>query len=283
MDCETIREQLGAYIDGELSVADRDAAEAHLAGCDACRAELESLRSLATGLATPPETAVPEDLWPAIEQRLDVETATRAGHGTAGRRRSPYRIAAMITLAVGLGGMALYWSVESAGKAQAAPVNFGIILDALPLDADKAFRKFLVLYQAEEIEPTRARRIAPTLNFAIPERLPGGFHRQAVYSLRFGDSPGVAVRYDRAGEFLVSIFHATMFGEDFGTHRDYPCVIGKHCGQKVEVGDWKLVHLTDATTCHCVLSRLDEAVELPAVLSSVAPSSSGIVIHDHGE
>jgi len=268
MDCETIREQLGGYVDGELAVADRDAIAVHLGGCPACRAELESLKSLADGLSTSAEVPVPDELWPTIERRLDAE----AGKG---RRRTPFRIAAMIALAVGLGGSALYWVVETAGRAQAAPVNFKIILDTLPLDAEEAFRKFLVLYNAEAIRPAEAEHVAPELIFDIPDTLPGGFHRKAVYALRFGNSPGVAARYDREGEFLITIFHATMFGEDFGTHQDYPCVIGKHCGQKVVVGDWKLVHLTDATTCHCVFSRLDEATELPAVLSSVSPNAGG--------
>ena len=200
MDCETIREQLGAYVDGELDIADREATTAHLDGCPACRAEWESLKALADRLATTGETSVPDTLWPAIEQRLDAEP----GIGSVIHHRGRLRIAAMIALAIGLGGSAIYWAVESAGKAQAASVNFGIILDTLPLDAEKAFRKFLVLYNAEAIRPAEAEHVAPELDFDIPDTLPGGFHREAVYSLRFGNSAGVAARYDRAGSSVAS-------------------------------------------------------------------------------
>jgi hypothetical protein len=81
----------------------------------------------------------------------------------------------------------------------------------------------------------------------------------------------VAAWYERAGEPLVVIFHPPVQTEDFGTHKDYPCVIGEHRGQKIVVGSWKMVHLTDSTTCHCVLSRLDERAELPAVMNAIAP------------
>lgn len=281
MNCKTIQEQLGAYVDGELRFQAHEIVRAHLTECRSCRRELESLRSLVAGLAKPPSADVPEGLWSAIEKRLDADRIPAGRLRTGWRNRVPLRIAAMIALVVG-GALVVVWSDRSAGTAQASPVNFAIILDALPLDAEKAFRKFLLLYKAEEIRPSKANQLAPELSFAIPKTLPGGFHRQAAYALRFGDSTGIAARYDRRGEFLVTIFHATVFGEDFGTHRNYPCVIGKHCGQKVEVGEWKLMHMTDPTTCHCVLSRLDEATELPGVLSAVAPGSNGITNHDHG-
>ncbi len=283
MSCETTREQLGAYVDGELVPKQRDALVTHVAACRSCRRELEALQSLAVDLAKPPATDVPENLWAAIEKRLDAEQApTRPGRA-AWRSRVPLRAAAMIALVVGVGALAVVWSDRSGSEAQASPINFGIILDTLPLDAEEAFRKFLVLYEAEEIRPSEAKRLAPKLNFDMPETLPGGFRRKAAYALRFGNAAGVAARYDRPGEFLVAIFHATVFEEDFGTHEDYPCVVGEHCGQKVEVGEWKLVHVTDPTTCHCVLSRLDEATELPGVLSAVAPGSNGSTQHDHGK
>ena len=69
------------------------------------------------------------------------------------------------------------------------------------------------------------------------------------------------------------LFHRPVQKEDYGTHKDHACVVGKHRGHKVEVGQWRLVHLTDPTTCHCVLSRLDEQTELPAVMAAVAPDS----------
>jgi hypothetical protein len=177
-------------------------------------------------------------------------------------------LAAAVVLAVGLGVFGPVWTGSSA---QASTVDFSVLLNALPLDAQKAFRKFLVLYDAKEGSPVEARRYAPDLNFDLPAVLPGGFRLEGVYLLRFGELAGVAATYDRDGEFLGAVFHPPVDKENFGPHRDYPCVVGRHEGHKVSVGEWKLVHLMDPTTCHCVLSRLDERTELPAVMAAVAP------------
>jgi hypothetical protein len=53
------RAELSAYLDGELIPLRIEAMQAHLASCQSCRAELEALRELKTGLATLPEIAVP--------------------------------------------------------------------------------------------------------------------------------------------------------------------------------------------------------------------------------
>lgn len=275
MSCETFQEQLGGYVDGELDAEARAGVAAHVAECPRCRRGLTAIQALADGLARPPDADVPENLWAAIEQRLDAEQGLAGQRRATGSRRVFLRVAAMIALVVGLGALIVVLPDRSAGKVEASPINFRVILDALPLDAEEAFRKFRVLYDAEELQASEAKRFAPKLNFDAPPTLPGGFRRRAVYSLRFGNAAGVAARYDRPGEFLVAVFHGTVFEADFGTHTDYPCVVGKQCGQKVVVGDWKLVHVTDPTTCHCVLSRLDEATELPAILAAVAPGSDG--------
>jgi hypothetical protein len=177
-------------------------------------------------------------------------------------------MAAAVVLAIGLGMFGLIWMQP---RAAAATVDFSVLLDALPLDAQKAFRKFLLLYDAREGSSLEAKRYAPDLNFDVPETLPGGFRLETVYLLRFGDLPGVAAGYERDGEFLGAVFHRPVHKENFGPHKDYPCMVGQHAGHKVSVGEWKLVHLMDPTTCHCVLSRLDERTELPAVMAAVAP------------
>jgi hypothetical protein len=53
------RAELSAYLDGELIPLRIEAMQAHLASCQSCRAELEALRELKTGLATLPEVAAP--------------------------------------------------------------------------------------------------------------------------------------------------------------------------------------------------------------------------------
>ena len=50
-----LRELLSSYIDGEVTDAERARVEEHLATCDACREELESLRWTVSVLAEMPE------------------------------------------------------------------------------------------------------------------------------------------------------------------------------------------------------------------------------------
>jgi len=101
-----------------------------------------------------------------------------------------------------------------------------------------------------------------------------------VFILRIGSQPGVVARYDRQGELLAAVFHPPVRKEDFGSHKDYQCVVGQHRGHAVSVGGWTMVHVTDPTTCHCVLSRLDQS-ELPSILQAVAPDLGETANHAH--
>ncbi len=279
--CKDIKESLGAYLDGEAAPDVRREVADHLRLCDACASELGELQSLAAAIAEPGSVTVPSNLWAQIESRLDQRDTARVSILGAYRSRAAVALAASIVVVVGLGLITLPWGRE--GGAQAATVDFTILLDGLKTDAQDAFERFLAGYDAKEATPADARRHAPGLSFDLPASLPGGFELRAVYVLRFGDAPGVAARYDRDGEFLGAVFHPPVLREDYGTHKDRSCVVGKHRGHKVPIGDWSLVHLTDASTCHCVLSRLDEAGELPAVLAAVAPASASAPGpgHDH--
>jgi anti-sigma factor RsiW len=72
-------ERLSEYQDGELTPAEREACDAHLAGCAACRAALEEL-GLVSALARADRDVMPAiDLWPGILARIAPEPAARAG------------------------------------------------------------------------------------------------------------------------------------------------------------------------------------------------------------
>jgi len=271
MCCEQIERLLGSFLDDRMSATRRRDVEAHLAYCSSCRAELNELHKLVGGISRPEPVAVPTMLWSRIEQRLNDEgpgSSPAPSRRVLRMRHAPWAIAAGVLLIVSLGLTGL---VSLDTPARASAVDFGVLLDALPLDAHKAFRKFLVRYDAKRTTPAGAKRYATDLNFATPAKLPGGFELRSVYELRIGELRGIAASYDRNGEFLAAVFHPPMPHESFGTHENYACVIGKHCGHKVQVGQWKLVHLTDPTTCHCLLSRLDEEIGIPQVMSAIAP------------
>lgn len=282
MNCPNVRSQLGLYLDQELPAELRASVREHLSQCSECRADLEAMKATAGTVASLPEPRLPGELWTRLEQQLDRKLVDRGKAGSWRWFRIPPRVAASVFLAIGLGLIGFTLSNGGASPASAAAVNFSVLLDALPLDAEKAFRKFLMLYDGKESSPFEARHYAPELTFELPQELPGGFGLRSVYLLRFGDGRGVAAAYVRDGDFLAAIYHPPVERESFGTHKDYPCVVGKHRGHKVQVSEWSLVHVTDPTTCHCILSRLDEESELPAVLAAVVPGeSSASTNHPH--
>lgn len=270
MDCKTAQPQLGPYLDKAMAPSERAPIEAHLAKCRRCAEELAQMTETVSALVPQADVPVPEHLWSTIEARLNQGQRHRL-------RRLPWRLfqrppamAASILFVIGAGILAASW-LGGGAEASAASVDFSVLLDALPLDADRAFQKFLTRYGARQVSVMQARKRGAGLSFDLPETLPGGFELEQVFVLRFGAHLGVAARYSRDGELLAAIFHPPVEREQFGTHKDYACVIGQHRGHEVAVGDWKLVHLTSPTTCHCVLSRLDAATELPAVMQKLAP------------
>jgi len=281
MTCEEIRDVLGHYVDDEASSALRGQIEAHVAVCFPCSQELDEIRQLAASLAEAPSVTVPSTLWTAIEERLDARSVARSFFFSMLRSRVAMAVAASIVIVIGLGLFSLPWGGDRS-QARAATVDFTSLLDGLQHDAVAAFDKFMTQYGAVAATPGEAKRHAPGLSFDLPQTLPGGFELQTVYILRFGDAPGVAGRYERGEEFLGVVFHAPVLKEHFGTHKDRACIMGQHRGHSVPVGDWTLVHLTDATTCHCVLSRLNETTELPAVMSAVVPLSGATTGEPNG-
>lgn len=281
MPCDEVREWLGPYLDGELAADQGARVREHVTACAACRAELDDFRTLAASLAPHGAPTVPQGLWSSIEKRLDTEKTTvkpqqRPWH----RFPIGVRFATAAAIALLLGG--IWFGLFSLQRsASASEVDFSVLLDTLPFDVDAAFERFVKQHKGQRSTPEHAKRLASSLNFAVPAELHGGFLLKDVFVLRIGSQRGVAARYDRQGEFLAAIFHPPVRKEEFGSHRDYECVVGQHRGHAVSVDGWTMVHVTDPTTCHCVLSRLDQS-HLPPILKAVAPELTETTDHAHG-
>lgn len=269
MSCQDFQQAIGAYLDGELPSEDVRRIEAHLHQCSDCLRATDELYKLTIAVARE-RAKVPSQLWVAIERKLDVEVS-RVSRPITRPWAPRFRLAAVIAIIVGLGATFAFYQ-PGEGTANASTIDFRALLDPLPMNPRKALDRFLKLYHGKPISPEDARTFAPDLDFELPDTLPGGFKRQDVFSLRFDSKPGIAARYERSGELLVAIFHPTVHSEQFGTHRDYPCIVGRHHGHMVKVGDWRLIHVTDPVTCHCILSKLPDR-DLAPVLKTVAPRS----------
>jgi putative zinc finger protein len=83
MKTDAFTSQLSDYIDDELSAAERQSVERHLAECGTCRATLGELRRVVAQAANLNDAAPVNDLWPGIDARI------HGGPATA--RVSPFR------------------------------------------------------------------------------------------------------------------------------------------------------------------------------------------------
>lgn len=61
--CETFREWMSGYLDDELDAEQARRLESHLAGCDACRDELEELTLVVSASSELSVELPPEEVW----------------------------------------------------------------------------------------------------------------------------------------------------------------------------------------------------------------------------
>jgi len=274
MNCDTVREMLDPYLDAELPDTQRAEFEQHVQGCPNCTTELEDQRAIWSELdrlGTQSDVNAPPALWSSIEKRLDTADQPSSQLRIISFFRRPIAAAASLAILIGAGLFVGLWLGPGTSTVQASSVDYAILLDGLAEDVNTAVRRFLNHYEAEPIARDAADTAAPELSFAVPPELPGGYRIEQAYSLQFGNNPGVAATYRRGDEPLVVFFHPPVDKENLGIHRHSPCIVGDRHGQKVEVGPWRLIHFTDPTTCHCLLSKLDEGPELFEIMAQIAP------------
>ncbi len=106
MDGDSFVEMLCPYVDGELSVDERQELEAHLAECSACRDELDGLGSVVQQLRELPQLTAPASLFDSVRKGLDGGSARPARPGRAGvflRRAFALAAGVLLALWVGMG------------------------------------------------------------------------------------------------------------------------------------------------------------------------------------
>jgi anti-sigma factor RsiW len=80
MDCILVRRELSDYIDGELPEDERQAIEAHLAACEACRAACALLQDVDDAMATWPVLAEPQGLAARVMQEIRASESRTMPH-----------------------------------------------------------------------------------------------------------------------------------------------------------------------------------------------------------
>ena len=77
---EDYKENIGAYVLGALPELESEVLERHLAGCEACRAEVEELRPVTSALArSVPQVEAPASLKASLMATVEAEAAARTG------------------------------------------------------------------------------------------------------------------------------------------------------------------------------------------------------------
>jgi anti-sigma factor RsiW len=135
MTQDTWSDRLSEYLDGELSVTDREALESHLASCGQCRATLEDLRGVFARARSLDDRPPARDLWSGIAKRIGA--ATEAGTiqpitSTSTRRRAffsrrwtfsmPQLAAAAVALIVLSGAVVGGWMRHAEGTPLVPPL-----------------------------------------------------------------------------------------------------------------------------------------------------------------
>lgn len=116
--CRDVAPLIDEYLDGKLVPEPHAMVERHLADCPACRAEVESLRSMLAEVHALPRSVPPErDLWSGIAPRLSRPSAW----GFARLSRAP-RLALQLAAAIGL--ILIGAALAAAWLAQRAPTAF---------------------------------------------------------------------------------------------------------------------------------------------------------------
>jgi anti-sigma factor RsiW len=135
MHCENVEEQLNRFVAGDLPVADRQAVQAHMAECAACRAKLAEIDALAGVVAGTPTPLIPSGfasgVMAAVRRRQDAQPVAAWDLLRWWRLTSaPMHAAAAAVLIVGLSvGLLLGWT----SAPQTAPTETTVQTD--PVDA----------------------------------------------------------------------------------------------------------------------------------------------------
>lgn len=109
MNCEALRELLWAYLENETTAEETAEIEKHLAGCAACREELEAQKAIMETLQNLPDEELPEGYHAELMQKLQAEAAPNVVPFPVKKKQPRWKqlsmIAAAVFVVVAAGGM----------------------------------------------------------------------------------------------------------------------------------------------------------------------------------
>ena len=125
MKCETIKNMMSSYIDKDLNNIEKAEFEKHLAECEECRAEYESLIDIIAACGNLKEIELPQNFRTELHQRLNEEKSKRNFFsGILGSKRMKMAtglVAAALVIAIGIGGSSLLFDNSMKMAQESAP------------------------------------------------------------------------------------------------------------------------------------------------------------------
>jgi len=111
MKCETIRNMISSYIDKDLNDIEKTELEKHLAECQQCREEYESMLDIIAVCSNLEELELPQSFRTELHQKLVEEKKKKnflsGMFGSTGRKMATGLVAAVLVLVIGIGGSSL--------------------------------------------------------------------------------------------------------------------------------------------------------------------------------
>lgn len=131
MKCETIRNMISSYIDKDLNDIEKAELEKHLAECQQCREEYESMLDIIAVCSNLEELELPQSFRTELHQRLVVEKKKRnffsGVWGNRGMKMATGVVAAALIVVIGIGSSGLLTgrNANTAQNSGAAP-DYGV-------------------------------------------------------------------------------------------------------------------------------------------------------------
>jgi anti-sigma factor RsiW len=170
---------LNDLAEGTLDERDRARADRHLAGCEACRAEVEAIRHLRAGLqALPRAIEPPHDLRPAIWNAVDASPTASTGAGSTplplrwrdrpmASLRWPLAAAALLLMAVAASLTSVLTRQRAAPPAGASAVHAPALASVLAVAGryDRAVTELqrVIAEQRTNLDPSTLRVLEENL------------------------------------------------------------------------------------------------------------------------
>ena len=204
MQCQQVRELLSAFYDDELPHDQAEAVSAHIAGCAACAAELETFHKLSDLTERLDDPRPSRHAWPRIAAQLNSSQSPVTTTAVSAQRTSRKALLAVAALLL----VGLSWIAYTQWNAHAhrhVAANFGHFLDTFQQAPDEAQQELVKNYSGVPIEisdATRELKYRPV----VASGLPAEYEPAQAYLLKMPCCRCLQVCYHRKNGGMLCVF-----------------------------------------------------------------------------